>query len=168
MVQHLPLKTNKTFMKKALFVTGLLTFLIACSNNGTEDKKTETTPTTTEIKPASDPNDQGIGKFRDVKIDPKLDASIAAKGLAVYDMKCAACHKLTEERLVGPGWKGVTSRRRAEWVMNFVTNTDEMLSKDPTAQAQLEVCLVRMPNQSLTDQDARNVVEFMRKNDGVQ
>jgi hypothetical protein len=52
--------------------------------------------------------------------------------------------------------------------MNFVTNVDEMLNKDPKAQAQLEVCLVRMPNQNLTDDDARAAYEFMRKNDGVK
>ena len=43
-----------------------------------------------------------------------------------------------------------------------------MLDKDANAQAMLELCLVRMPNQSLTDDDARHVYEFMRKNDGVK
>jgi len=52
--------------------------------------------------------------------------------------------------------------------MNFVTNTDEMITKDPKAQAMLEICLVRMPNQNLTDTDARDLLEFMRKNDGVK
>jgi cytochrome c551/c552 len=80
-------------------------------------------------------------------------------------VKCSACHKLTEEKLVGPGWKGVTERFKPEWIMNFVTNTDAMLDKDPKAQAQLEICLVRMPNQNISDEDARNVYEFMRKND---
>jgi hypothetical protein len=79
-----------------------------------------------------------------------------------------SCHKLTDERLVGPGWKGVTQRRTPEWIMNFATNVDEMLARDPEAQAQLEICLVRMPNQNLTDDDARGVFEFMRKNDGVK
>jgi hypothetical protein len=32
----------------------------------------------------------------------------------------------------------------------------------------LELCLVRMPNQSLTDDDARAILEFMRKNDGLK
>jgi len=50
--------------------------------------------------------------------------------------------------------------------MNFVTNTEEMIDKDPAAQKMLEECLVRMPNQSLSDDDARGVLEFMRKNDG--
>ena len=77
-----------------------------------------------------------------------------------------ACHKLTDEKLVGPGWKGVTDRRTPEYIMNFVTNTDEMLNKDPNAKALLEVCMVRMPNQNLTDDEAREMLEFMRKNDG--
>jgi hypothetical protein len=75
---------------------------------------------------------------------------------------------VTDEKLVGPGWAGVTSRHAPEWIMNFITNTDAMINKDPKAQAQLEICLVRMPNQNLTDEDARNLLEFMRKNDGVK
>jgi len=93
---------------------------------------------------------------------------MAAKGEKVYGVKCSSCHKLTDERLVGPGWKEVTKRNTADWIMNFMTNTDEMLNKDPKAQAQLEICLVRMPNQNLSDEDARSLYEFMRKNDGVK
>jgi len=52
--------------------------------------------------------------------------------------------------------------------MNFTTNPDEMIDKDPKAQAMLEICLVRMPNQNLSDAEARSVLEFMRKNDGVK
>jgi len=43
-----------------------------------------------------------------------------------------------------------------------------MINKDPEAQAQLEICLVRMPNQNLTDEEAKGLYEFMRKNDGVK
>jgi hypothetical protein len=32
----------------------------------------------------------------------------------------------------------------------------------------LEICLVKMPNQSLAENDARSILEFMRKNDGKQ
>jgi hypothetical protein len=89
-------------------------------------------------------------------------------GESISGTKCTSCHKLTEERLVGPGWKGVTERRTPYWIMNFITNPDPMIEKDPEVQAQLELCLVRMPNQSLTDEDARSIVEFMRKNDGAK
>jgi hypothetical protein len=66
---------------------------------------------------------------------------------------------------VGPGWKGVTTRRKPAWILNFVTNVEEMLNKDPEAQAQLEICMVRMPNQNLSDEDAYAILEFMRDND---
>ncbi|MBK8585956.1 MAG: cytochrome c [Bacteroidetes bacterium] len=117
--------------------------------------------------PSYDPN-RGEGKFTTVEVGEKLDVALAADGKKAFDIKCSSCHKLTEEKLVGPGWKDVTTRRQAPWIMNFITNTDEMLNKDPAAQAQLEICLVRMPNQSLSDADARALLEFMRENDGVK
>ena len=111
---------------------------------------------------------RGIGKFSHVEVKGELDVALASGGEKIYEAKCAACHKLTEEKLVGPGWQGVTARHMPEWIMNFITNTDEMLNKDPKAKAQLEICLVRMPNQNLPDKDARQLLEFMRKNDGVK
>ncbi|MEC5145206.1 cytochrome c [Chitinophaga sp. 212800010-3] len=108
---------------------------------------------------------KGHGKFTQVTLTDPPDQAMAGKGKSTYDVKCGACHKLTNEKLVGPGWKGVTERRKPEWIMNFITNTDEMIDKDPAAQAMLEECMVRMPNQHLSDDDARNVLEFMRSND---
>ena len=157
-------------MKKFLITACILLLLYACSDSGKTDNTTTNT-TAEKTEPAAAPaesSEKGIGKFTDVKLDPTLNQEMATKGQNVYDVKCSACHKLTEEKLVGPGWKGVTSRHKPEWIMNFATNVDEMLNKDPKAQAQLEICLVRMPNQNLTDDDARNVLEFMRKNDGVK
>ncbi|MEP7170636.1 MAG: hypothetical protein ABI855_14795 [Bacteroidota bacterium] len=50
--------------------------------------------------------------------------------------------------------------------MNFITNTSVMLDKDLAAQAEMVTCVVRMPEQNLTDEEARAMLEFMRKNDG--
>ncbi|MDI5897094.1 c-type cytochrome [Flavobacterium yafengii] len=116
---------------------------------------------------AYDPN-RGIGKHTSVDLGDKLDEAMAAEGEKIQSVKCSSCHKLTDEKLVGPGWKGVTQRQKPEWIMNFITNPDPMIDKDPKLQAQLELCLVRMPNQALTDTDARNLLEYMRKNDGVK
>lgn len=79
-----------------------------------------------------------------------------------------ACHKLTDEKLVGPGWKGVTKVRKPTWIMNMIINVDMMLESDPEAQKLLEQCLVRMPNQNVSKEEARSIIEFMRKNDGEQ
>ena len=156
-------------MKKYFILVCLAAVVYACGGENKEAKNEQPADaaTTESASPAAG-DEKGIGKFDKLDIPAKLDAQMAQTGQSVYDVKCSSCHKLTDEKLVGPGWKGVTSRHKPEWIMNFVTNVDEMLNKDPKAQAQLEICLVRMPNQNLTDDDARHVFEFMRKNDGIQ
>ena len=161
-------------MKKTVFLlsVSVITLLTACgggsgSNTATADASKTQETAATGANPSYDPN-RGEGKFKNVEIPAALDAAKASGGEKVFNVKCSSCHKLTDEKLVGPGWKGVTSRHTADWIMNFATNTDEMLNKDPKAQALLEICLVRMPNQNLSDDDARNVYEFMRKNDGIK
>ena len=111
---------------------------------------------------------KGIGEIKEVELNNPLNDGMITEGQAIYDLKCAACHKLNDSRVVGPGWKGVTERRKPEWIMNMVINVDVMLEKDPVAQAQLKECLVRMPNQNLSVEDARAVLEFMYANDGGQ
>ena len=162
-------------MKKSLIVVTVLfaSFLIACGGEENKGETNSPAPVSTESPAASSDNPsydpvRGEGKFKDVQIAEKLDPALAASGEKVFNVKCASCHKLTDEKLVGPGFTGVTSRHTADWIMNFATNPDPMINKDPKAQAMLELCLVRMPNQNLTDDDARNVYEFMRKNDGVK
>ena len=152
-----------------LFIFSLLLLgLAACGGNtGTPAPSSSGSSETANGNPSYDPK-RGEGKFTHVEIKSNLEAALADAGEKVYSVKCASCHKLTDEKLVGPGWKGVTERHTPEWIMNFATNTDEMLNKDPKAQAMLEICLVRMPNQNLSDEDARNIYEFMRKNDGVK
>ena len=124
--------------------------------------------TTEAADPSSYDPKRGEGKFDTVELGATLDQAMAAKGEEVSGVKCASCHKTTDEKLVGPGWKGVTERRKPEWIMNFITNPDPMIDKDPEVQAQLEICLVRMPNQGVSDDEARGILEYMRKNDGVK
>jgi cytochrome c5 len=158
-------------MKKLIIILSASLMFAACGGGGSKDtaaadpydanKKADTG------NPSYDPN-RGEGKFTKVDVPASLDAAMATTGEKTYSVKCSSCHKLTDEKLVGPGWKGVTGRHTAEWIMNFATNTDEMINKDPKVQAMLEICLVRMPNQNLADEDARALYEFMRKNDGVK
>ncbi len=161
-------------MKKALAITIISALLYACSggagsnNSSSNTGNTEATDQGTAEKSVSDYDPhRGEGKFSSVDVGP-LNTTMADAGQKIFEVKCSACHKLTDEKLVGPGWLGVTKKHKPEWIMNFITNPDAMIDKDPELQAQLEICLVRMPNQNLTDEDARNILEFMRKNDGVK
>lgn len=160
------MKRSHVFIVTVLIVG----FIAACSS---ETKAPENNEAISELYGSSsdsvkkeDPNSKGIGKFQKVELTHPLDKKMIEKGSATFDVKCNSCHKLTDEKLVGPGWKGVTDRRKPEWIMNFATNTDEMLDKDANAKAMIEVCMVRMPNQNLSEVEARQILEFMRKNDG--
>lgn len=102
----------------------------------------------------------------DVQISNPLNSAWVDAGKATYELKCQACHKLTTEKLVGPGWKDVTKKRQPGWIMNMITNVDMMLEKDAEAQKLLEQCLVRMPNQNISKDEARQLLEYMRHNDG--
>ena len=132
---------------------------------------TETTATTTEAPAASGTNEydpkRGLGPHENVDVS-KFDPAMAAAGKKIAEVKCTSCHKPTEEKLVGPGWKGVTQRQTPEWIMNFISNPDPMIDVDPELQKQLELCLVRMPNQGLADNEAREVLEYMREIDGAK
>ena len=171
-------KSNKSQpnMKRAYLTSvflAALALLVACGGGEQKpetDGGTAAEPAKSMVADASsyDPK-RGEGKFNESNVTVgALDAAMAAKGEAISGTKCFSCHKTTDEKLVGPGWKGITQRKAPYWIMNFITNPDPMIDKDPEVQAQLELCLVRMPNQNLTDDDARQVLEFMRKNDGAK
>lgn len=153
-------------MKRRTIVTALLFSvamgMIACTESSGETTGTETSNEATTEQPATA---QGV-KPEDVQLTTPLNAEWVATGKSTYELKCQSCHKLTDEKLVGPGWAGVTKKREPHWILNMITNIDMMLETDAEAQKLLEQCLVRMPNQNLTQEDARKVLEFMRSNDG--
>lgn len=164
---------KRNIMKATIY--GLFTILVSvliasCGGSGADNGSNSGNVPKSMVADTEtyDPN-RGEGKFNadNVTVGP-LDEAMAKVGESIANTKCQSCHKLTDEKLVGPGWKGVTERKTAYWIMNFITNPEPMIDKDPSLQAQLEICLVRMPNQNLVDEDARKILEFMRKNDGAK
>lgn len=156
-------KNRKTMKSTMIMTMGAVLLLLESCGGGGENQGTYTPPSAEETVKEADP--KGVGEIKNVELGATVDEALAEKGKAIVDMKCTACHQLNDKRLVGPGFQGVTNRRRPEWIMNMVTNVDEMLDEDPIAQALLEECLTRMPNQNISMDEARHILEFMRKND---
>lgn len=160
-----------TLMKNLVIALFALAFFaIACGGSGSEGSASdngEAPESMVEDAPAAD-DGKGVGEVKEVTLNDPLDEQMVERGTAIYEMKCAACHKLTDQRVVGPGWAGITERRKPEWIMNMTVNVEQMLKEDPTARAMLKECLVAMPNQNLSIADARDVLEFMYANDGTE
>jgi cytochrome c len=157
-------------MKTLFPLVILLALLTSCGNEKPKDEKAGDGYGDYEAAevPKKTDNGKGIGQITSVVLNTPLETERIGRGKAIYEMKCSACHKLDNQRLVGPGWKGVTERRKPEWIMNMVTNVDVMLDKDAEAQKLLELCLTRMPNQNVSVGDSRDILEFMRQNDGAK
>lgn len=153
-------------MSLKIFILPLLVSLtlLACTSKEDAEKAAKKSPNPVELQ--DDSKEVHGPQVQKVELSSPLNQQWVATGKEIYDTKCLACHKLSDEKLVGPGWAGVTKRRAPEWIMNMITNVDMMLESDPEAQKMLEQCLVRMPNQNVTQEDARKIIEFMRSNDG--
>lgn len=92
-----------------------------------------------------------------------IDAGMAARGEELFrERGCAACHRL-EERLVGPPLGDVASRREYGWFRHMVVNPDSMVRSDSTARAMLAEYMVPMPDQGVTDEEARALFEYFRR-----
>ena len=149
----------------AISIISAAVFFVACGSEGV--KKDEKTVDVTELPKAKEAAPKGKEiTAAEIQITHPLNQTWVTEGKGIYELKCQACHTLTDQKLVGPGWKDVTKKREPVWIMNMITNTEMMLDKDPEAQKLLELCMVRMPNQNLSNEDARKVLEYQRSNDG--
>ena len=124
--------------------------------------KTEDTKTVEKEGVPVDLDTKGVGPITHMEFPDEINDEMAARGKAKFEAICVACH-MAEKRMIGPALKGVYERRSPEWVMNMILNPDGMLKEDPIAKALLkEYNNAIMLNQNLTEDEARDVAEYLR------
>lgn len=107
--------------------------------------------------------EHGIGPITSpMVLNGSIDKHLAEKGEEIFEQKCSACHKMTE-RYVGPALGEVTKRRSPAFIMNMALNPQEMVEKHPETKKLLAEFFVPMPNQGLTKEEARQVLEHLRE-----
>jgi len=131
------------------------------ADDGADDAPAASSSPATAAGLSADELKYGIGPIRDLDLDDDLQDDLVARGAEIFRTKCSACHKL-DERYVGPPLGGVTERREPEYVMNMILNTDEMVARHPEVKALLAQYYTPMPDQQLTEEDARAVLEYFR------
>lgn len=153
-------------LQKFSFAFLMIAVIASCTSNNTPpssavQKITEEPPVNTDIKSDS----KGTGKFTLVDVGT-LNKDLAAKGELVFQRKCISCHTNTQEKLIGPGLKGITRLRTPEWIMNMTFNPEEMAKKDPLAKAlRKQYKLPMMVPGGTTEEECREVLEYLRLND---
>lgn len=141
-------------------------FLFSCGSGAEKNDATDNTSTEAPksmIEEEADPMKSiGIGPVSSITLNDEIDTELAATGETLFGEKCTACHK-PAKRHIGPAPKGILDRRSPEWVMNMILNPEEMILKDPVAKKLLmEFNGAPMANQSLTEDEARSILEYFR------
>lgn len=99
------------------------------------------------------------------KLEPgAINEELALKGKVIFSKKCVECHSL-DIKLKGPALRDVTKRRKAEWIMNMILNTEDMIKKDPEARRLFRKHVAKMTVTGVSEQDALNVLEYLRSVD---
>lgn len=94
-----------------------------------------------------------------------VDAAAAAAGEKLFSTKgCTACHAWGR-KMTGPDLKGVTMRRTAAWMENQILHPDVMVKTDPISHGLFAQFALQMPKQGLTEQEAKQVIEHLKKLD---
>ena len=102
----------------------------------------------------------GIGPVDEAITISEIDMEKVEKGKELFKTKCSACHKI-EERYIGPQLDNVLTDRTPTYVMNMILNPQEMVKKHPEAKKMLQEFMSPMPNQNLSREEARAVVEYL-------
>ena len=149
--------------------------LISCG--GTEEKnekeqikigskqKTETkkeTEVAVDESTGIDLNNKGVGPIKSLELPETIDQTMVTAGQELFKVKCTACHK-PDKKFIGPAPTGVLKRRSPEWVMNMILDPEGMVKNDPIAkQLLIDYNGSPMANQSLTEEEARSILEYFR------
>lgn len=89
----------------------------------------------------------------------------ALDGQSIFASNCSSCHTIGGGTLTGPDLKGVTEQQSQEWLVNFISSPDQVItSRDPTANNLLrEYNYVVMPNMGLTTDQILAVIVYIEK-----
>lgn len=89
------------------------------------------------------------------------DIEAVERGRFLFTKKCMECHSL-DVQLKGPALRDVTKRRKADWILKLMLNTEEMLKKDPEAAKMLKKHKVKMIVKDVNENDAKAILEYLK------
>ncbi len=91
-------------------------------------------------------------------------AQNATDGKTLFEQKCATCHSIGGGDRTGPDLWGVAERRSEDWLIRWITHSDQMIAeRDPIAIQLLDQFKgYKMPKSGFTEANSKAVVDYMR------
>lgn len=85
-------------------------------------------------------------------------------GQKLFKANCKACHSVGDNKVVGPGLKGISDKREKEWLVKWITNSGDLIaSGDGDAQAIFaEYKNSIMPPQAVSEEDITAILAYIK------
>jgi mono/diheme cytochrome c family protein len=94
-----------------------------------------------------------------------VDKEKVVAGEKLFQSKgCVVCHAFGK-KVTGPDLAGVSQRRTQLWLEHQILHPEVMTKEDPIARDLLAKHSLQMPNQKLTEEEARAVIEYFKQKD---
>jgi mono/diheme cytochrome c family protein len=102
--------------------------------------------------------------FTSVFSQDAIDSVAVQKGEQIFKANCTSCHVMGETKLIGPGLKGVTDRRKKEWLKKWINSSSDFIaSGDPDAIAIYEEYdKVAMTSYYFEDDDFESLYAYLQ------
>ncbi len=94
-------------------------------------------------------------------------ASAASDGKAIFKQNCAVCHSLGDQKLAGPGLKGIMDRApKGDWLFNWIKNSEKMIKSGDAYAAKIFKengnAAMTVFEGNLSDDQIHAVVEYIK------
>jgi cytochrome c551/c552 len=159
------MKRRVSFPAALLFAT-----LLAAGCGGQKSQGESAAPSTPATPPPSSGGSSGVLPVSKYDSGPRaaespVNEAKAEVGEKLFQTKgCSACHAFGK-KVTGPDLAGVTHRRTALWMENQILHPEVMTKEDPIAHDLFAKHSLQMPNQKLTEDEARAVIEYFKHKD---
>lgn len=93
-------------------------------------------------------------------------------GKSIFEARCASCHKISNQKLVGPGLANVNKRRDQKWLVKFIRNSQKLIKEGNKLANRLynQYNQTIMPSHTdLSKEEILNVLDYIKKeSEGVK
>lgn len=163
---------KRSSVHRAMVAATCIVFLAGCGQSGTSKNGTATSGPTAQSATAgpASPGATAPGIPADLDHGPRASESAVSEPLVEQgeqlfkDKGCSACHAFGK-RVTGPDLAGVSQRRTARWIESQILHPDRMVKADPISRQLFAQFALQMPNQGLTEAQAKAVIEYFKHRD---
>lgn len=85
-------------------------------------------------------------------------------GEALFKSQCAQCHSTGENKVIGPGLKGIHTKQNEAWLISWIRNSQELIKSGDAYAVQIyeEYNKTVMPSFALSDDEIKSILAYVK------